>query len=117
MEHGGDNHGKWVWEEDKKFENAVALFANDPPSEMFVKIAGEFPGRSVEEIQDHFFVLIQDVENIDSGDVPLPPYADDNVEGEGNPGDRGKAPIRDISYQPQKANRGVPWTPEEHKYI
>lgn len=66
---------------------------------MFVKIATNIPRRTVQKIQGPFFVLVQDVYNMDSGHLPLPPYANDyDNDGNGKTANKGKAPLNAISY-------------------
>lgn len=68
------NHSFWKWEEDKAFETALATYSSDIcPWE---KIAAAVLGRTVDEIKNHFEVLVSDINAIDSGDVPLPQYTD-----------------------------------------
>ncbi|KAL3525112.1 hypothetical protein ACH5RR_013484 [Cinchona calisaya] len=64
----------WTREEDKAFENALAIYYDT--SNLWEKIAAAVPGKTREEIKDHFQVLIADVNAIESGLVPLPRYTD-----------------------------------------
>ena len=64
----------WTREEDKAFENALAIYLDD--SNLWEKIAAVVPGRTVEDIKMHYEVLVADVNAIELGLVPFPHYVD-----------------------------------------
>ncbi|KAI4347802.1 hypothetical protein L6164_008584 [Bauhinia variegata] len=66
----------WTWHENKAFENAIAVVPEDLPNR-WEKIATQLPGKSLEEIKDHYDALVRHVKDIESGLVKLPDYRDD----------------------------------------
>ncbi|XP_021889856.1 transcription factor SRM1-like [Carica papaya] len=60
-------------EQDKAFENALATYPEDS-TDRWEKIAGDVPGKTLEEIKHHYDLLVDDVNRIESGFVPLPAY-------------------------------------------
>lgn len=118
----------WTREEDKAFEKALAFIPEDG-TEKWEKIAEAVPGKTLEEIKHHYDLLVEDINNIESGLVPLPTYAfsEDGMDyalesktskkggslgsfnGDGNPGG-GKGAKSD-----QERRKGVPWSEEEHR--
>jgi len=99
---------KWTLEENKLFENAIAEF--DPGSpDFFEKISERIPEKTLKQTEDHFLILIEDVEKIESGLTPLPDY------GTTSRGDKGKG--SNSNDKPKQRKKGVPWTGEEHEYV
>ncbi|XP_004251428.2 uncharacterized protein [Solanum lycopersicum] len=98
------NSSFWTKEEDKAFENALALFSGD--SDKFLKIAAAVPGKSLQEIIDHYNVLVEDVNDIESGKVPLPKYERMRSS---------SSRRRRSSGAGVERRKGVPWTEEEHR--
>ncbi|KAG5585129.1 hypothetical protein H5410_045563 [Solanum commersonii] len=66
------NSSFWTKEEDKIFENTLAIYFND--NNLFMKMEEALPGKSLDDIKDHYNILLEDIGAIDSGDVPLPNY-------------------------------------------
>ncbi|WMV44753.1 hypothetical protein MTR67_038138 [Solanum verrucosum] len=60
----------WTREEDKIFENILAIHFND--NNLLTKIEEALPGKTVDEIKDHYNILLEDIDAIDSGGAPLP---------------------------------------------
>ncbi|XP_015059145.1 galactose-specific cell agglutination protein gsf2-like isoform X2 [Solanum pennellii] len=98
------NSSFWTKEEDKAFENALALFSGD--SDKFLKIAAAVPGKSLQEIIDHYNVLVEDITDIESGKVPLPKYERMRSS---------SSRRRRSSGAGVERRKGVPWTEEEHR--
>lgn len=68
----------WSYEEEKAFENAIAMHWNDEEAEseeQWEKIASEVPNKSMEEVKQHYQALVDDVSAIEGGLVPFPNYA------------------------------------------
>ncbi|KAL1832700.1 hypothetical protein ACET3Z_002351 [Daucus carota] len=124
----GDESAKcsiWTREQDKSFENGLAIYPEDL-EDRWERIAADVPGKTVEEIIQHYNILIGDLSRIESGCVPLPRYdtsADDLTgqvgdEGTGRKGgnsgqygvDGGKA-----SRAEQERRKGISWSEEEHR--
>ncbi|XP_050376437.1 transcription factor MYBS1 [Argentina anserina] len=65
----------WSREEDKAFENAIALhWIDDDEGASWDKIASLVPTKSMEELKRHYQMLVDDVSAIESGNVPVPTY-------------------------------------------
>ncbi|XP_048230791.1 transcription factor RADIALIS-like [Ricinus communis] len=65
---------KWSREENKIFEmNYEHLM-----KEEWERVALLLPNKTVDDIKLHYKYLLEDIELIESGLVPLPSYADDN---------------------------------------
>ncbi|XP_057775350.1 protein RADIALIS-like 4 [Salvia miltiorrhiza] len=90
----------WTREEDKAFENALATYYNDV--DMWDKIALAVPGKTIEDLKLHYEVLRRDVEAIESGKVPLSVNLT-------------KASTLKEKKKSEQAQRGDPWTEEEHR--
>ncbi|XVF55125.1 hypothetical protein PTKIN_Ptkin06aG0011100 [Pterospermum kingtungense] len=119
---------KWTPEENKRFENALALYDKDTPDRWF-KVAAMIPGKSVGDVIKQYRELEEDVSDIEAGLIPIPGYSTSNdsssftlewvhdaqgfdgfrhyyVPG----GKRGSGARTD-----QERKKGVPWTEEEHR--
>nr|AXY87681.1 transcription factor SRM1-like protein [Cymbidium sinense] len=115
----------WSWEEDKAFENALAIH-HETCSDWWEKIAAAVPGKSMEEIKKHYEILVEEVRNIESGRVPLPNYAspssaaEDSGDGGGN-GKKGGHSYCDSIHSGKSSRldherrKGIAWTEEEHR--
>ncbi|KAL0555640.1 hypothetical protein IC582_009594 [Cucumis melo] len=114
---------KWTPEENKRFENALALFDRDTP-DRWVKVAAMIPGKTVGDVVKQYRELVEDVSDIEAGLVPVPGYGVGNSfvlewsndGGEFAPmyigaGKRGGS----VRASDQERKKGVPWTEEEHR--
>ncbi|KAK9285554.1 hypothetical protein L1049_024749 [Liquidambar formosana] len=90
---------EWAPEENKIFECSLAEFDVNS-RDLFQKIASRIPGKSIEQIATHYEILVEDVEKIESGQIPMPNY-------------NNKA-TRNKSTNQQK-KKPLFWTQEEHK--
>ncbi|XP_074581359.1 transcription factor SRM1 isoform X1 [Curcuma longa] len=113
----------WTREQEKAFENALATHPEDC-SDRWEKIAADVPGKTVEDVKDHYELLVEDVNSIESGRVPLPSYPSSSDGGDhatdtgsggkkGGNGDgshSGKA-----SRAEQERRKGIAWTEDEHR--
>ncbi|GAB4839643.1 regulator of chromosome condensation [Ancistrocladus abbreviatus] len=118
----------WSREQDKAFENALATHPEDA-ADRWEKITDDVPGKTLEEVKHHYDLLVQDVNQIESGCVPLPSYSSSSdgstshaseegtgkksghlghFSGESNHG--GKA-----SRSDQERRKGIAWTEDEHR--
>ncbi|XP_010529770.1 PREDICTED: transcription factor DIVARICATA-like [Tarenaya hassleriana] len=68
---------KWTAEENKTFENALALYDNDTPDRWF-KVAAMIPGKTVGDVIKQYRELEEDVSDIEAGLIPIPGYASDS---------------------------------------
>ncbi|RDX64405.1 Transcription factor DIVARICATA, partial [Mucuna pruriens] len=113
---------KWTHEENKLFENALAVHDKDTP-DRWHKVAEMIPGKSVGDVIRQYKELEVDVSNIEAGLIPVPGYGTatssftlDWVNTPGYDGFKGSGK-RPSSVRPheQERKKGVPWTEEEHK--
>ncbi|GAV62342.1 Myb_DNA-binding domain-containing protein [Cephalotus follicularis] len=118
----------WSREQDKAFENALANYPEDS-SDRWEKIAVDVPGKTMEEIKHHYELLVEDINRIESGCVPLPRYnssSEGSVSHAGNEGtgkkgghvghynsesNQGSKPSR----SDQERRKGIAWTEDEHR--
>ncbi|KAL8536836.1 hypothetical protein ACS0TY_012128 [Phlomoides rotata] len=64
---------KWTFEENELFENALADIDLNSPS-FLENLASKMPWKSIEDVKNHYQALLDDIETIGSGKVPLPDY-------------------------------------------
>ena len=122
---------KWTPEENKRFENALALFDKDTP-DRWAKVAAMIPGKTVGDVMKQYRELEEDVSDIEAGLIPIPGYSTTNNSFtldwiSSNNCDRGfddgfkhyfcVGGKRGSSTRPsdQERKKGVPWTEEEHR--
>lgn len=116
---------KWTHEENKRFEDALALYDKDTP-DRWLRIAAMIPGKTVVDVINQYRVLEEDVSDIEAGLIPYPGYAStpsftlDWANNHGYQGLRqfcGPGGKRSASTRPseQERKKGVPWTEEEHR--
>ncbi|KAE8725084.1 Transcription factor DIVARICATA [Hibiscus syriacus] len=118
-----DSEGtKWSPEENKCFENALALYDKDTPDRWF-KVAAMVPGKTVGDVIQQYRELVEDVSDIEAGLIPIPGYTTDSLtldwvnDSEGfddyyTPGGKRGPATRPSEHERKK---GVPWTEEEHR--
>lgn len=122
------NGSLWSMEQDKAFENALATYAEDS-SDRWEMIAAAVPGKTLAEIKHHYELLVEDIDGIESGRVPLPAYVSSS-EGpgdHGNEGGAGRKGAHSGNYQgdsnhggkasrsDQERRKGIAWTEDEHR--
>ncbi|KAJ3707624.1 hypothetical protein LUZ61_011329 [Rhynchospora tenuis] len=106
----------WAKFEDKQFENALIIYPEET-QDRWIQIANQIPGRSPEEVWNHYQMLLEDIDMIERGAIELPSYQDDeetNMEtddGMDRCGSSGGGP----RSRGEERRRGVPWTEEEHR--
>lgn len=66
-------NGNWTVEENKMFENGLAVYDKDSP-DRWEKIVKLIPGKSLEQVKIHYSYLQQDVSSIEAGLIPIPGY-------------------------------------------
>ncbi|KAF7811293.1 protein RADIALIS-like 3 [Senna tora] len=71
----GSGNSSWSAKENKAFEMALAVYDKETP-ERWLNIAQAVGGsKTVEQVRMHYQLLLQDLNRIESGQVPLfPPY-------------------------------------------
>ena len=124
---GGVKGSKWSQEENKLFENGLALHDKDTP-DRWIRVAEMIPGKTVRDVIDHYRELEEDISDIEAGLIPIPGYTSsaftlewtDNDLGFDDPGEfyipgaggKRSSSARDLD---QERKKGVPWTEEEHR--
>ncbi|KAK2988706.1 hypothetical protein RJ640_020971 [Escallonia rubra] len=63
----------WTLKQDKQFEEALAIYDKDTP-DRWHNIARAVGGKSTEEVKRHYEILVKDIMQIESDQVPLPNY-------------------------------------------
>ncbi|KAM3217500.1 hypothetical protein P3L10_026943 [Capsicum annuum] len=84
------NSSFWTKEEDKINENTLAIYSED--KDLCTNMEKTLPGKSRDDMINHYNILIEDVEPIDSGRVPLPNYPE--VQSYSNQNSRGRVAKR-----------------------
>ncbi|OWM90316.1 transcription factor MYBS1 [Punica granatum] len=132
----------WSREEEKAFENAIAMHWAEDSAEHWDKIASLVPSKSIEELKQHYEILVEDVRAIEEGKVQIPNYVGeettsstkDNKHGVPSGGasdkrqncgfgggfsglghDSGGHGGKGGSRSDQERRKGIPWTEEEHR--
>lgn len=121
-----DSSCEWSWEEDKAFENALATYPEDC-SDRWEKIAIDVPGKTIDEIKEHYELLIDDISQIEAGCVPLPSYnsssegstshaSDEGVGKKGGHNGNNNSESKG-SRSDQERRKGIAWTEDEHRQV
>ncbi|KAJ8422888.1 hypothetical protein Cgig2_026776 [Carnegiea gigantea] len=122
-----DDSCSWSRGQDKAFENALATYPEDL-EDRWEKIAADVPGKTLEEVKHHYELLVEDINQIESGRIPLPSYsplsegssgnaADDSNGKKGQSGNGGSESNHGgkASRSEQERRKGIAWTEEEHR--
>eukprot|EP01018_Ginkgo_biloba_P022196 Gb_00887 [translate_table: standard] len=120
----------WSREQEKAFENALAVYDEDS-KDRWEKIAATVPGKNAAEIKLHYDILVEDINCIEAGHVPLPRYissaegfAEQAVETGGTKKGSQYANVQGADTNPigkggskadQERRKGIAWTEEEHR--
>lgn len=115
---------RWTAEENKLFENALALFDQDTPDRWY-NVAAMIPGKTESDVIKQYRELVEDVSDIEAGLIPVPGYSSDyfTLEWMNNqgfdglkqfygPGGKRSSSTRSSD---QEKKKGIPWTEEEHR--
>ncbi|KAI4356010.1 hypothetical protein L6164_000064 [Bauhinia variegata] len=115
---------KWTAEENKRFENALALYDKDTP-DRWERVAAMLPGKTVGDVMKQYRELEEDVSVIEAGLIPFPGYHGNSftlewVNSLGSDGLKQFCTVgckRGACSRPseQERKKGVPWTEEEHR--
>jgi len=65
--------GSWTPKQNKAFERALAIYDKDTP-DRWHNIAKAVGGKTAEECKRHYEDLVEDLQRIESGQVPFPNY-------------------------------------------
>lgn len=123
----GVSSSSWSREQDKAFENALATYPEDS-SDWWEKIAADVPGKTIEEVKHHYELLVDDINQIESGYVPLPSYNSSSEGSSSHAGDEGtsrrgghsghynnESNHGSKSRSDQERRKGIAWTEDEHR--
>ncbi|XP_022741542.1 protein RADIALIS-like 4 [Durio zibethinus] len=66
-------NSNWTPEQNKSFENGLAIYDKDIP-DRWKKIAKLVGGTNEQEVKKQYEILLDDINRIESGEVPLPKY-------------------------------------------
>ncbi|KAJ4978062.1 hypothetical protein NE237_008842 [Protea cynaroides] len=114
---------EWTQEENKMFENALAIYDKDTP-DRWQKVANMIPGKTVIDVLKQYKELEDDVCEIEAGRIPIPGYRTSSftLEWVNNSGfdglkqSYGPGGRRSSTGRPdQERKKGVPWTEDEHR--
>ncbi|TVU36410.1 hypothetical protein EJB05_18343, partial [Eragrostis curvula] len=103
----------WSKAEDKVFESALVLWPEHTP-DRWATVAAQIPGRTPQEVWEHYEALVVDVDLIDRGAVEVPGCWD----AEDDDGSEGSGPGRRAGTgRPRSEGRrpGIPWSEDEHR--
>ncbi|KAF8398656.1 hypothetical protein HHK36_014511 [Tetracentron sinense] len=123
-----DYSSLWSREQEKAFENALAIHPEDS-SDRWEKIAADVPGKTLAEIQHHYELLVEDIKSIESGNVPSPCYVSSSDDSTDHAGEDGAGKMgghfgnfqNDSSHGgkalrlEQERRKGIAWTEDEHR--
>ncbi|VFQ71840.1 unnamed protein product [Cuscuta campestris] len=116
---------KWTREENKRFEEALALFDDENSPDRWYNVAAMLPGKTVSDVLRQYRELVSDVLDIEAGVVPLPRYQTPThsftLEWVDNVGyeyykqfmSGRRSGLNRASDHERK--KGVPWTEDEHR--
>ncbi|XP_068648162.1 transcription factor MYBS1-like isoform X2 [Aristolochia californica] len=114
--------GGWTRESEKAFENAIATHFAKNSKPNWEDIASAVPRKTVEEVKRHYEILVEDVDAIEAGRVPIPGYISEDAgsgEKKGNyvvgGGFESNGTGKGSSKAEQERRKGIPWTEEEHR--
>ncbi|XP_052200650.1 protein RADIALIS-like 4 [Diospyros lotus] len=69
-----DSNSTWTAKQNKLFEDALVVLGGGISPELWWRVARAVGGKTAEEAKRHYEMLVEDVEQIESGHVPLPRY-------------------------------------------
>ncbi|XP_068640783.1 transcription factor SRM1-like [Aristolochia californica] len=108
-----DECGDWSTRENKVFENSLATYGEEMP-DRWERISEQLPGKTPEQIKKHYESLVEDLDFIDAGRIPIPQYANDEEDSDEYSGFRGLKKSKHVVRE-QERRRGIPWTEDEHR--
>lgn len=116
----GIKETKWTLEENKRFEDALALYDKETP-DRWHNVAQRIPGKTVSDVINQYRKLEEDISEIEAGVLVVDGYSNDPVTLEWvannhpqfySPGEKRCASNRIPDHEKKK---GIPWTEEEHR--
>lgn len=123
-----DRGSIWSREQDRAFEDALVAYFKDDSEDCWEKIASDVAGKSVEEVKHHYKLLVDDLDRIESGVVPLPSYSTSSDDSASHGGDDGaskkgrnlgqhNSESGKLSKADQERRKGVAWSEDEHRLV
>ncbi|KAJ0825169.1 putative transcription factor MYB-HB-like family [Helianthus annuus] len=113
---------RWTREQDRAFEDALVAYYKEDSEDCWEKIATDVAGKSVEEVKHHYELLVDDLDRIESGIVPLPSYSTSSDDSASHGGDDGTSKKGGESVHggksskaDQERRKGVAWSEDEHR--
>lgn len=100
----GGGEANWTKDENMMFLSALAVYDKDTP-DRWIKVAALIPRKSSQDVENKYREFLEDVTEIEAGQVSIPGYGCD-FEG------CRKRPSGDLERK-----KGVPWTEEEHRLV
>ncbi|CAA0838160.1 Protein RADIALIS-like 6 [Striga hermonthica] len=73
MKSARGSSSSWTPKQNKQFEEALAMFDKDTP-DRWHNIARRISGKSAEEVQSHYELLVREIMQIETDQVPIPNY-------------------------------------------
>ncbi|XP_068646881.1 transcription factor DIVARICATA-like [Aristolochia californica] len=109
-----DECGYWSTRENKVFENALATYGEELPDQ-WERIFEQLLGKTPEQIKKHYESLVEDLNFIDAGRIPIPQYA--NEEEDSDEEYFGLRRLKKSKHvvREQQRRKGIPWTEDEHR--
>ncbi|KAK1298674.1 Transcription factor DIVARICATA [Acorus calamus] len=113
----------WTSQEDKLFENALAVHDRDTPDRWY-KVAEMIPGKSADDVRRRYRELEVDVSDIEAGLIDIPSYSSNfftlewvNDRGgfRQSYGPNTRRPAAAGGRCDHERKKGVPWTEDEHR--
>ncbi|XP_075516085.1 protein RADIALIS-like 4 [Primulina tabacum] len=77
------SNSSWTEKENKRFEDALADFDKNSPERWNRLARAVGTGKTVEEVKCHYQKLVEDLDHIENGKVPLPNYKSYGEHGKG----------------------------------
>lgn len=121
----GNKETKWTPEENKQFENALALFDKETP-DRWHNVARLIPGKTVSDVMNQYRKLEQDISDIEAGVLVVPhghgydatvmslQWVANNHPQFYSPGGK-RCPSNSNRLPDHEKKKGIPWTEEEHR--
>ncbi|KAK3020061.1 hypothetical protein RJ639_002776, partial [Escallonia herrerae] len=133
---------QWSREEEKAFEDAIAMHWIEDSKEQWDKIASMVPSKTLEELKQHYQLLVEDVSAIEEGLISLPKYVGEETSSSSTKDHHGLSSLttsnkrsscgyasgfsefghestghggKGGSKSEQERRKGIPWTEEEHR--
>ncbi|KAJ4960545.1 hypothetical protein NE237_020455 [Protea cynaroides] len=129
--------GDWSREEEKAFENAIAMHWSNSDQDPWDTIASMVPTKTLSHLKQHYQNLVDDIQAIEAGLVPIPAYSGEDTRKKDHPLPLSASTDRRLnrnysnsfdsesagtshrskhgSRSDQERRKGIPWTEEEHR--